>query len=163
MTRCTIGTLHQAQKTTSLELHAARIESGSRGLSLDDAIVLALAVEVPLIQLLALTPDERIALSPKTVIDDYAVHDWLLAQERVPGVKFEDDSDRPDIGLWSKERRRDFEETVQRQLERARRDFEQTQRNLEQMTELRDMILDDEEIRLVFKERLRGRQSRGSH
>ena len=65
----------------------ANIESRRRGLSIDDLLILALALDVAPVELLALSADrgEILSLTPAvTVSDTEMLRDWLVGQAALP-------------------------------------------------------------------------------
>jgi transcriptional regulator with XRE-family HTH domain len=66
-----------------------QIENGKRGISLDEALVLALALNVPpLLLLLPLDDVERVAITPKIAAHPDAVRRWLVGEEEYGWARF---------------------------------------------------------------------------
>ena len=66
----------------------AKIESGVRvaGVTLDEAVLLAVALEVPLpLLMLPVTDGGGVALTPNTAVYAWRAYEWLLAREPLPG------------------------------------------------------------------------------
>jgi len=74
----------------------ARIETGKRGVSLDDAVALSVALDVPLVRLIAgqAVDDEQIALAPARV------YPADLARRHMIGSFFDGDSPKMLYGWW---------------------------------------------------------------
>jgi transcriptional regulator with XRE-family HTH domain len=145
-----------------------RLENGTRTLSLDDAIALALAVGAPLMHLLSVGRDERLALAPKVHVDAEQAYKWFLGLEGAPGTEFADEiaPSKPTLQLEQTlekemQARRDRLDALDRRFEELEERFE---RERDRVGNLGRLALDEiESLKALTRRGQKEEKRRGAH